>query len=212
MLASFTFPFFCFFVFCFVFPVLGFCFCCVAFGFIPGAFTPEPAPELKERPPGGIPVGLPKPLPVPIPPLRDTRDPPRPIPGPLGLGVPLPGGRPGCFALLFPPMTIDTDDEILLKDSCIEVFRARAVCSAALLCLVEQNRAMSLYIVPKGLSHSTGVIESYSLVCNLFLRAHWSIARSPPHFSVLCLKMTLDIIVKNRHNCFLCLNIFIKKN
>ena len=146
MLASFPFPFFCFFVFCFVFPVLGFCFCCVAFGFIPGAFTPE----LKERPPGGIPGGLPKPLPVPIPPFRDTRDPPRPIPGPLGPGVPLPGGRPGCFALLFPPITIDTDDEILLKDSCIEVFRARAVCSAALLCLIEQNRAMKLYIVPKG--------------------------------------------------------------
>ena len=92
MLASFPFPFFCFFVFCFVFPVLGFCFCCVAFGFIPGAFTPEPAPELKERPPGGLPGVLPKPLPVPIPPLCDTRDPPRPIPGPLGPGVPLPGG------------------------------------------------------------------------------------------------------------------------
>ena len=168
MLASFPFPFFCFFVFCFVFPVLGFCLCCVAFGFIPGAFTPE----LKERPPGGIPGGLPKPLPVPIPPLRNTRDPPRPIPGPLGPGVPLPGGRPGCFALLFPPITIDTDDEILLKDSCIEVFRARAVCSAALFCLIEQNRAMSLYLVPKGLSHSTEVIESYSLLCNLFLRAH----------------------------------------
>lgn len=172
MLASFPFPFFCFFVFCFVFPVLGFCFCCVAFGFIPGAFTPEPAPELKERPPGGLPGGLPKPLSVPIPPLRDTRDPPRPIPGPLGPGVPLSGGRPGCLALLFPPMTIDTDDEILLKDSCIEVFRARAVCSAALFCLIKQNRAMNLYIVPKGLSHSTGVIKSHSLLSNLFLRAH----------------------------------------
>ena len=85
-------------------------------------------------------------------------------------------------------MTIDTEDEILLKDSCIEVFRARAVCSAALLCLVEQNRAMSLYIVPKGLSYSTGVIERYSLLCNLFLRAHWSIARSPPPFFGTLLK------------------------
>ena len=177
MLASFPFPFFCVFVFRFVFPLLGFCFCCVAFGFIPDAYIP--VPELKERPPEGLPGGLPKPLPAPIPPLRDTRDPPRPISGPLGPGVPLPGGRPGCFALLFPPMTIDTDDEILLKDSCIEVFRARAVCSAALFCLIEHNRAMSLYIVPKGLSHSTGVIESHSLLCNLFLRAHYSIARFP---------------------------------
>ena len=49
---------------------------------------------------------------------------------------------------------------------------------------------------PEGLSHSTGVVESYSLLCNLFLRAHWSIVKFPSPLFRYFPKKTLDVIVK----------------